>query len=358
MFVDEAEIHVKAGDGGAGCVSFRREKYIPKGGPDGGDGGRGGDVVFIADPNKNTLLDFSSRHHWHARRGEAGMGKKMYGQSGEDLVIPVPPGTLVYDKEHSVLLADLDTAGKRIVIARGGKGGKGNWHFKSSTNQTPRYAEPGGEGQERNLRLELKLIADVGLVGMPNAGKSTLLSVVSAARPKIANYPFTTLEPQLGIVELIGDRRMVFADIPGLIEGAQHGAGLGHAFLRHIERTKIIVHLLDLFPLDGSDPAQNYRKIRAELEAFSPELANKREAIAANKMDLATDDNAALEKLMQDLPDREIFAISGATRQGVEPLLEELWRMLAEEQKEPAAADTGESSIQPPAGAEPPGGEW
>jgi GTPase len=359
MFVDEAEIHVKAGDGGAGCVSFRREKYIPKGGPDGGDGGRGGDVIFLADPNKNTLLDFSGRHHWHARRGEAGMGKKMYGQSGDDLVIPVPPGTLVYDKEHNVLLADLNQPGQKVVIAKGGKGGKGNWHFKSSTNQTPRYAEPGGEGQERNLRLELKLIADVGLVGMPNAGKSTLLSVVSAARPKIANYPFTTLEPQLGIVELVGDRRMVFADIPGLIEGAQHGAGLGHAFLRHIERTKIIVHLLDLFPLDGSDPAENYKKIRGELESFSPELANKREVIAANKLDLATDDNAALEKLMQDLPDRDIFAISGATRQGVDPLLQEMWRILVEEQqKEPAISDTGESFTQPPASREPPGGEW
>jgi GTP-binding protein len=331
MFVDEAVINVKAGDGGAGCVSFRREKFIPKGGPDGGDGGSGGDVVFLADPNKNTLLDFSGRHHWHARRGEAGMGKKMYGESGDDLVIPVPPGTLIFDKDHNVLLADLDTPHKKIVIARGGKGGKGNWHFKSPTNQTPRYAEPGGEGQERNLRLELKLIADVGLVGMPNAGKSTLLSVVSAARPKIADYPFTTLEPQLGIAELSGDRRIVIADIPGLIEGAQHGAGLGHAFLRHIERTRIIVHLLDLFPLDGSDPAENYKKIRGELEAFSPELAHKREVIAANKMDLATDDNAALEVLMQALPDEEIFAISGATRQGVEPLLEELWKTLAEQ---------------------------
>ncbi len=327
MFVDEAVIHVKAGDGGAGCVSFRREKFVPKGGPDGGDGGSGGDVIFVADPNKNTLLDFMGRHHWKAPRGEAGMGKKMYGESGDDLLIPVPPGTIVFDTDHDVRLADLDEPGKRVVIARGGRGGRGNWHFKSPTNQAPRYAEPGGEGQERNLRLELKLIADVGLVGMPNAGKSTLLSVISAARPKIADYPFTTLEPQLGIAELTGDRRIVFADIPGLIEGAQHGAGLGHAFLRHIERTQTIVHLLDLFPLDGSDPAANYRKIRGELEAFSPELANKREIIAANKLDLATDDSA-LEKLMDELPEREIFAISGATRQGVEPLLEEIWRML------------------------------
>src|SRR4051794_1372659 len=297
MFVDEAIIQVKAGDGGDGCVSFRREKYVPKGGPDGGDGGAGGSVIFEADVNKNTLLDFAGRHHWRAERGEGGMGKKMSGLSGEDLVIRVPPGTLIFDDEYKTLLADLDAAGKRVTIARGGKGGRGNWHFKSSTNQTPRYAEPGTEGEERHLKLELKLIADVGLVGMPNAGKSTLLRATSSARPKVADYPFTTLEPQLGIVELSGDRRIVMADIPGLIEGAQHGAGLGHAFLRHIERTKVIVHLLDLYPPDGSNPADNYRKIRGELEAFSPELAGKRELIAANKMDLAVD-NEALEKLM------------------------------------------------------------
>jgi GTP-binding protein len=329
MFVDEATIHVKAGDGGNGCVSFRREKYIPKGGPDGGDGGDGGSIVFVADVNKNTLLDFSGRHHWKAPRGQAGMGKKMYGKAGEDLVIPVPPGTVVYDRDLGIMIADLDEPGKRAVVAQGGKGGRGNWHFKSSTNQTPRYAEPGTEGQERFLRLELKLIADVGLVGMPNAGKSTLLSVVSAARPKIADYPFTTLDPQLGIAELSGDRRIVLADIPGLIEGAQHGAGLGHAFLRHIERTKVIVHLLDMFPADGSDPAENYRKIRGELQAFSPELAQKRELVAANKMDLAVDDDA-LNKLQNELSDVEIFPISGATRQGIENLLEELWRMLHE----------------------------
>jgi len=347
MFVDEAVIHVKAGDGGNGCVSFRREKYVPKGGPDGGDGGNGGSVIFVSDPNKNTLLDFAGKHHWRAERGEAGMGKKMYGESGDDLVIPVPPGTLVYDTDKDVLLTDLDEPGKRVVIARGGKGGRGNWHFKSSTNQTPRYAEPGTEGEERSLRLELKLIADVGLVGMPNAGKSTLLATVSAARPKIADYPFTTLEPQLGIVELSGFRRIVVADIPGLIEGAQHGAGLGHAFLRHIERTKIIVHLLDMFPIDGSDPAENYRTIRAELEAFSPQLAGKREIIAANKMDLALEEEgeAAVKRLGRALPDREVLPISGATRRGIDPLLERVWAVLEEERSRATpAADTGTAS--------------
>jgi GTP-binding protein len=333
MFIDEAIIHVKAGDGGAGCVSFRREKYVPKGGPDGGDGGNGGSVIFVADQNKNTLLDFAGKHHWKAPRGEAGMGKKMYGKGGEDLVIPVPPGTLIFDIEKNLLLSDLNENHKRVVIAKGGHGGLGNWHFRSSTNQAPRFAEPGTEGEERNLRLELRLIADVGLVGMPNAGKSTLLRSISAARPKVADYPFTTLEPQLGIAELVGGRRLVVADIPGLIEGAKDGAGLGHAFLRHIERTKVIVHLLDLYPPDNSDPAENYRKIRGEIEAFSPTLATKREIVAANKMDLAIDDEA-LDKLRHDMPGIELFPISGVTRVGVEKLLESLWKILAEMKSE------------------------
>jgi GTP-binding protein len=331
VFVDEAVIHVKAGDGGNGCISFRREKYVPKGGPDGGDGGDGGSVIFQADPNKDTLLDFSGRHHWNARSGSPGMGKKMAGEGGSDLIVHVPPGTLVYDAEHGMLLADLDTADKKLVIARGGKGGRGNWHFKSASNQTPRYAEPGGEGQERTLKLELKLIADVGLVGMPNAGKSTLLRCVSAARPKVADYPFTTLDPQLGIAELTGHRRLVLADIPGLIEGANQGAGLGHAFLRHIERTKVIVHLLDLFPPDGSDPAENYRVIRRELEAFSPILAEKREVIAANKIDLAVD-SEAIDRLRSELPGKTIYAISGASHKGVAELIESLWHIVREEE--------------------------
>lgn len=330
MFVDEAFIHVKAGDGGNGSVAFRREKFVPKGGPDGGDGGNGGSVIFVADPSENTLLDFSGKHHWRAPRGVDGMGKKMAGESGEDLVIRVPLGTMIFDSDHdNILLADLTQAGRPVVIARGGRGGRGNWHFRSATNQAPRYAEPGTLGQERNLKLELKLIADVGLVGMPNAGKSTLLSVVSAARPKIASYPFTTLEPQLGIANLPGERRIVVADIPGLIAGAHHGAGLGHDFLRHIERTKIIVHLVDLYPPDGSDPAENYRVIRRELEAFSPNLAQKEELIAANKMDLATDDQA-LEALQRELPRHEVFPISGVTNRGISQLLEALWKKLVE----------------------------
>jgi GTP-binding protein len=327
LFVDEAQIHVKAGDGGNGIVAFRREKYVPKGGPAGGDGGDGGDVIFVADPNRNTLLDFAGKHHWSAQRGEDGLGKRMAGKDGRDLVIRVPPGTLIHDEEYHLLLADLDAPGKEALICKGGRGGRGNWHFRSSTNQAPRYAEPGTPGQERMLRLELKLIADVGLVGMPNAGKSTLLRAISAARPKVADYPFTTLDPQLGIVELPGDRRMVVADLPGLIEGAHAGAGLGDAFLRHIERTKIIVHVLDMFPMDGSTPAENYGRIRAELEAFSPSLAAKRQIIAANKMDLATD-NSAIDALRAALTGQDVLPISGATHRGVDALLEKLWAML------------------------------
>lgn len=338
MFVDEATIHVKAGDGGHGCVSFRREKFVPKGGPDGGDGGYGGNVIFVADSSKDTLLDFSGKHHWTAPKGQPGMGKKMAGVSGADLIIPVPAGTLIFDADHEILLADLDEIGKQVVIARGGKGGRGNWHFRSPTNQAPRYAEPGTQAQERNLKLELKLIADIGLVGMPNAGKSTLLRAISAARPKVADYPFTTLDPQLGIVELQGFRRMVVADLPGLIEGAQDGAGLGHAFLRHIERTKTIVHLLDMYPMDGSDPLENYHTIRRELESFSPALAHKREVIAANKMDLAIDDEA-LNRLMEGLPEKEIFPISGATHQGVDSLLETLWKIVQEERATSTATE-------------------
>lgn len=328
MFVDEAIIKVKAGDGGNGCVSFRREKYIPKGGPDGGDGGDGGSIIFVADPNKNTLLDFAGKHHWAAPRGQGGMGKKMYGKGGEDLVVMVPVGTVVHDTDRETIIADLSEPGMRRVICRGGKGGRGNFHFRSSTNQTPRFAEPGTLGEEKNLRLELKLIADVGIAGKPNAGKSTLLSVISSARPKVADYPFTTLVPQLGIAALDEERRVVFADIPGLIEHASEGAGLGHAFLRHIERCKLIVHLIDLYPTDGSDPLENYRIIRNELEQFGDELARKPELIVANKIDLTPEGDVTLERLREELKPREVLAISGATKMNLEAFLEKVWEKL------------------------------
>ena len=326
MFVDEATIWAKAGDGGNGCVSFRREKYVPKGGPDGGEGGKGGEVYFEAVEGKNTLLDFVGRHHWRAQNGKHGLGKNMYGADGEDLVVPVPAGTLIYDTDLNLLLADLTKVGMKVQICRAGKGGKGNKSFATSTNQAPRNAEPGKPGQERNLRLELKLIADVGLVGMPNAGKSTLLSRCSAARPKIAEYPFTTLEPVLGIVELSDYRRFVMADIPGLIEGASKGAGLGHEFLRHIERTTIIVHILDIMPTDDSDPVDNYHAIRKELAQHSETLAGKEEIIVANKIDL--DPDGSRVKDLRDRLKQDIVPISAATGQGIKELAELLWRKI------------------------------
>jgi GTP-binding protein len=324
VFVDEAKIWVKAGDGGNGCVSFRREKYVPKGGPDGGDGGKGGDVYFEAVEGKNTLLDFVGKHHWRAGNAEPGQGKNMYGADGKDLIIPVPQGTLIYDTDFGLLLADLNKVGMKVQVCRGGKGGKGNKTFATSINQAPRNAEPGKPGQERNLRLELKLIADVGLVGMPNAGKSTLLSRCSAARPKIAAYPFTTLEPVLGIVELSDYRRFVMADIPGLIEGASKGIGLGHDFLRHIERTAIIVHILDIMPTDSSDPVDNYHALRKELARYSEALAGKEEVVVANKIDLDPD-GSRVDDLRNRLG-REIIPISAATGQGIKELTELLWR--------------------------------
>jgi len=328
MFIDEARIYVKAGDGGNGCVSFRREKFVPKGGPDGGDGGKGGDVYFEAAADRDTLLDFAGKHHWRAENGKHGGGNNMFGSDGQDLVIPVPPGTLIYDEDLGLLLKDLNETGMKVRVCRGGRGGKGNRAFATSTNQAPREYEPGKPGQERNLRLELKLIADVGLVGMPNAGKSTLLSRCSAARPKIAPYPFTTLEPVLGIVELSGFRRFVMADIPGLIEGASQGAGLGHDFLRHIERTVILVHILDIMPTDGSDPVDNYRAIREELTQYSKTLAQKSEVVVVNKMDLDPD-GARLADLRDRLM-REVVPISAATGQGIKELTELLWQKITQ----------------------------
>lgn len=323
MFIDQVQIRVKAGDGGHGCVSFRREKFIPKGGPDGGDGGNGGDVYFQAVENLDTLLDFAGRHDWLAQNGQPGSGNNRVGASGQDLIIKVPPGTLLYDTDLDLLLKDLSEVGVKVRVCLGGRGGKGNKAYATSVHQAPRYAESGKPGQERNVRLELKLIADVGLVGMPNAGKSTLISRCSAARPKIADYPFTTLEPVLGIVELSDYRRFVMADIPGLIEGAHDGAGLGHDFLKHIERTKILVHIIDIMPADGSDPAQNYLAIRSELEKHSKALAGKTEILVANKIDL----NPGGE-IVADLKEKlnsEIHPISAVTGQGIRELIELLW---------------------------------
>ncbi len=327
MFVDQADIEVFGGDGGRGCVSFRKEKYIPQGGPDGGDGGDGGSVYLEATPGVDTLLDMVGRHHWRAQAGEPGMGKKKAGSDGKDLLIKVPPGTLVYDSTSGLLIADLKEPGVKVCIAKGGRGGKGNINFVTSVRQAPDFAEPGGKGQLRGLHFELRLIADVGVVGLPNAGKSTLLSRLSHARPKIADYPFTTLVPQLGIAELDAERRLVIADIPGLIEGASEGAGLGRDFLRHIERTRVLVHIVDVVPLDGRSPIEAYREIRAELKKYSKKLAAKHEILAANKMDL-TGASEALADLRQALPGKQIFAISAVAGQGVRPLLEALWQQV------------------------------
>jgi GTP-binding protein len=327
MFVDQADIQVTAGSGGRGCVSFRKEKYIPQGGPDGGDGGDGGSVFLEATQGVDTLLDMVGRHHWAGQSGDIGKGKKQAGKDGSDLIIRVPPGTLVYDKTSGLLIADLKVAGHRVKVAKGGRGGKGNINFVNSVRQAPDFAEPGQPGQVRELHLELRLIADVGLVGLPNAGKSTLLSRFTHARPKIADYPFTTLSPQLGIAELDAERRLVIADIPGLIEGASEGAGLGLDFLRHIERTRVLVHMIDIMPIDGSDPIESYHQIRKELEAYSPKLAKKPEFLAANKMDLAGA-SEALADLRSALPGKQIFAISAVAGNGLRPLLEELWQQV------------------------------
>lgn len=334
MFIDEAVIEVRSGKGGDGCVSFRREKYIPKGGPDGGNGGDGGSILIVGDPNINTLLDYRSRFHWHARSGQPGSSRDCSGEAAVDLRLPVPPGTLIYNDQTNELIADVDAPGKQIVVARGGRGGFGNIHFKSSTNQTPREAEPGEPGETVRVRLELKLMADVGLLGMPNAGKSTLLRAVSKARPMVADFPFTTLKPQLGIAELDAERRLVFADIPGLIEGAAEGVGLGHDFLKHVERTALLIHLLDVAPLDGSDPAANYQIIRRELANYSSDLAEKDEIIVLNKIDLVApqERDALIDRLAGQLgfPRGERpMVISGATREGVRELLERCWQMSA-----------------------------
>ena len=323
MFIDRAIVHVVAGPGGAGASSFRREKFVPKGGPDGGDGGSGGNVYVRADPNLATLLDYRYRTQWKAERGQHGKGKNMTGKSGADLVLPVPPGTEVRDAESNAVLGEVLRPGDQLLVARGGRGGRGNARFATPTHRSPREWEPGEHGEERRLELVLKLIADVGLLGEPNAGKSTLLSVISAARPKIADYPFTTLEPHLGVVSLSDHRSFVVADIPGIIEGAHAGKGLGLRFLQHVERTRLVAVLV---PVDSPDPQATYELLLREAAAYSPELAAKPQVVVLTKADLRAPD--AGRPAFRPHAGAPVVAVSSVTREGLPELLETLWKAL------------------------------
>ncbi|ABW19290.1 GTPase ObgE [Alkaliphilus oremlandii] len=342
MFIDKAKIYLKAGKGGDGAVAFRREIYVPAGGPAGGDGGKGGNIIFQVDEGMRTLMDFRYQKHYSAENGEDGKNRNMYGKDGTDLVLKVPPGTIVREENTGEIIADLTGSEDQVVVARGGKGGKGNSHFKSSVRQAPRFAIAGERGQELTVVLELKLIADVGLVGFPNVGKSTLLSVVTSAKPKIANYHFTTLTPNLGVVRTKFGDSFVLADIPGLIEGAHEGTGLGHEFLRHVERTKLLIHVLDVAGLEGRDPLEDFEKINQELHLYNEKLAEKPQVVAANKTDIpGAEDN--LEKLKAVLSERgiEVFPISAATSQGLDELLSYVSKRLKElEEIEALKADT------------------
>ncbi len=315
-FIDEANITVRAGDGGSGCVSFRRERFIPRGGPDGGDGGKGGDVILVASPRKRTLHHFRFKKDFEAKSGRGGQGKDKSGRGGEDLILEVPPGTLVIDADTNEVIKDLTEKDERFTVARGGRGGQGNARFKSSVRQTPRFAQPGEPGQYFSLKLELKILADVGIIGFPNAGKSTLIRAISSAKPKVADYPFTTLSPNLGVVKTDRGEPFVVADIPGLIEGAHTGAGLGIHFLRHIERTRILLHLIDASEIDPDQPLSLYETINRELAAYSPELAEKKQLVVLNKMDISGADVAAeLFRMCPGAP--EFMTISAAAGYGV-----------------------------------------
>ena len=329
-FIDYAKIYVRSGDGGKGCVSFRREKYVPKGGPNGGDGGRGAHITFTADQGLNTLLDLRYKKIYRARNGGHGRGKDMHVKDGEDLVIRLPVGTVLKDEQTGEIITDLDREGMSETVVRGGKGGLGNSHFKTSTNQAPRYAQPGLPGEEKDLIVELKLLADVGLVGLPNAGKSTLISVISHARPKIADYPFTTLVPNLGVVKLEDYRSFVVADIPGLIEGAHEGAGLGFQFLRHVERTSILLHLVDVGETAEGDPVENLQKLSNELGLYNEELLRKPQAVTATKCDIKGD-GKRLDRLSEYCKTKgvDFFHISAVTGGGVKELVAYLSRKVA-----------------------------
>ncbi len=336
MFVDRVELFVRGGDGGRGMVSFRREKYVPRGGPDGGDGGDGGSVIVRAVANADNLAPLTTKKHWKARPGDPGGGARCAGKDAHDLIIPVPPGTIVRDRERGNILKDLVEVGDEVTVGKGGKGGRGNKYFASATNRTPRQFGPGDDGEERWISLELKVIADAGLIGFPNAGKSTMLSRLSRATPEIADYPFTTKTPNLGIVNISGDHAFVMADLPGLIEGAAQGVGLGHEFLRHVERTRVLVHLVEPLPTDGSDPIENYRTIRKELSLYSLPLAEKPEVVCISKAEL-TDSEQVRDRLAAEIG-REVLLISSVTGQGMAQLvgriaqtIQELKRTEAEE---------------------------
>lgn len=332
MFIDVAKIFVKSGDGGDGSVSFRREKYVPLGGPDGGDGGRGADVIFVADADMTTLLDFKYKKKYKAESGGNGAASKCYGKDGDKLYIKVPVGTVVRDVETNKIMADLSHSGDVFIVCKGGKGGKGNVKFTTPTRQAPNFAEPGMPGEERWVSLELKLLADVGLIGFPNVGKSTILSMVSKAKPKIANYHFTTLNPNLGVVEIKGVNGFVIADIPGIIEGAAEGVGLGIEFLRHIERTRLLIHVVDISGSEGRDPLEDFKKINEELKKYSVKLWDKPQIIAANKSDILYDDKVFedFKAKLHDMGYDKVFKISAATNSGIEELMKEAARKLAE----------------------------
>ncbi len=331
QFVDQVKIYLKAGDGGRGCISFRREKYVPRGGPNGGDGGRGGHIIFKTTRDVNTLLDVRYQQHYYAERGEHGMGKDMHGRNGKDMIIPVPIGTLIKDASTDEVLEDLIKDGQEFVAAKGGRGGLGNAHFKTSTRQAPKFAQPGEPGEEKMLVLELKLLADVGLIGLPNAGKSTLISAISSAKPKIADYPFTTLVPMLGVVKARGFRSFVVADIPGLIEGAHKGVGLGFQFLRHVERTSILLHLVDISEMSEEDPIENFEKINKELELYSPELLKKPQAVVGTKLDIAGD-GERLTRLTKYCKKKkyDFFTVCAVTGEGIKKLVAYLGKKVEE----------------------------
>ena len=331
MFIDKARIFVKAGNGGNGAVSFRREKYVPAGGPDGGDGGRGANIIMVADTGLRTLMDFKYKKKYSAQHGEDGSKKKRAGKNGEDLIFSVPEGTVIRDEKTGLIIADLKKAGDQAVVARGGYGGKGNQHFANAVRQAPAFAKSGTDGQERWITLELKMIADVGLLGFPNVGKSTFLSVVTSAKPKIANYHFTTLTPNLGVVQTRHGESFVIADIPGIIEGAADGVGLGHDFLRHVERTKVLVHIVDISGIEGRDPIDDFEKINEELRLYNERLSTRPQLVVANKSDLLFDESI-YENFKKTMEEKgyEVFKMSAATRDGVDQVIDRVSQLLNE----------------------------